>query len=98
MMEVTMSLNRTLVAGASSVIVALGTQAPKVFASKSPACLQAIANKATESMINLACGKGLHNGDLFLMIVVGGGAFLVITFWKDIAQFFWERMNSESTN
>ena len=93
-----MSLNRTLVAGASSVVVALGTQAPKVFADKSPACLQAIANQASESMISLACGKGFDNGDLILMIVVGGVVFLVIAFWKDIAQSLWERANSESRN
>lgn len=91
-----MSLNRTLVAGASSVIVALGTQAPKVFADKSPACLQAIANQATDSIIRLNCGKGFGNNDLIFMLFLGGGVFLVINFWKDILQFFGERGKEKS--
>ena len=82
-----MSLNRTLVAGASGVIVALGTQAPKVFADKSPECLRAIQLQESDSIIQLLCGPDFGNGDLFIMFAFGGAIFLVINFWKEILDF-----------
>jgi|GEM_PF-4100024 len=93
-----MSLNRTLVAGVSSVVLALGTLAPKVFASKTPECLQSLANQASDIVIKLNCGIDFGNGDLFFMFVVGGGIFLVITFWKDILQFLGEKLSNQDTN
>jgi len=84
-----MSLDKTLVGGASGILVLLGGYASQVFPSKSPQCLQAIREQA----VNIAsvCPT-LTNGELFGMILLGGVAFVAITFGREILQsLFGER-------
>ena len=90
-----MAYNRTLVAAASLGIGLAGDAAPKIFSHLSPACQLAVGNMAADSTIEQACGPAFTDVSLLWVFLLGVVAFVVLNFWKDIAQSLTQSDNSK---
>jgi len=89
-----MSLNRTLVAGASAVLAGLGTN-QALISTLSFECRQAIREQMPDAVILQACPVGFNDGWLLGIILLGSGIFLLINFWQDIFRFVGEKLGIE---
>jgi hypothetical protein len=88
-------MNRTLVPVAAACSTAAATYAPWLLTRWSPECNKAIQQELPTEFMERACGPDFGSGDLLLMIFVGGVTLVVTSFWKDIAQFCYEKFTAE---
>jgi hypothetical protein len=91
-----MSLNRTLVGVAGAVLAGLGAD-KAAFLRLPYECQQAITNNLSDVQIARVCPEGFNDGSLISIILLGGGAFLLITFGREIYQFVSEKLGSDTS-
>lgn len=90
-------MNRTLVALVSSLVTvaAASHEMARTFIAKlldvSLECLSTIEKQLSNDLIRSACGSSFGDIHLIAIIVVAGGVFVVIQFWRDIGQWLVDK-------